>query len=52
MRTGDLVLMRDDGYLEIVGRIKDTIIKGGENIYDLFHNLFWTRRCTYSSSSE
>ena len=33
MRTGDLVLMRDDGYLEIVGRIKDTIIKGGENIY-------------------
>ena len=28
MRTGDLVLMRDDGYLEIVGRIKDTIIKG------------------------
>ena len=31
MRTGDLVLMRDDGYLEIVGRIKDTIIKG-ENI--------------------
>ena len=33
MYTGDLVLMRDNGYLEIVGRIKDTIIRGGENIY-------------------
>jgi len=33
MHTGDLGVMRDDGYLNIVGRIKDLIIRGGENIY-------------------
>ncbi|MFI7499830.1 AMP-binding protein [Streptomyces sp. NPDC049687] len=33
MHTGDLAVMREDGYLEIVGRIKDMIIRGGENIY-------------------
>ena len=33
MHTGDLAVMDDDGYLNIVGRIKDMIIKGGENIY-------------------
>ncbi|MGX1273129.1 AMP-binding protein [Streptomyces phaeoluteigriseus] len=33
MHTGDLAHMRDDGYVEIVGRIKDMIIRGGENIY-------------------
>ncbi|MFF2849099.1 AMP-binding protein [Streptomyces sp. NPDC058001] len=33
MHTGDLAVMRDDGYLKIVGRIKDMIIRGGENIY-------------------
>jgi fatty-acyl-CoA synthase len=33
MHTGDLAVMRDDGYVEIVGRIKDMIIRGGENIY-------------------
>jgi fatty-acyl-CoA synthase len=32
-RTGDLGLMRDDGYLKITGRAKDMIIRGGENIY-------------------
>jgi fatty-acyl-CoA synthase len=32
MHTGDLAVMDDDGYLRIVGRIKDTIIRGGENI--------------------
>jgi fatty-acyl-CoA synthase len=31
--TGDLGLMRDDGYLKITGRAKDMIIRGGENIY-------------------
>ncbi|GLU48849.1 AMP-binding protein [Nocardiopsis ansamitocini] len=33
MRTGDLAVMRTDGYLDIVGRIKDMIIRGGENVY-------------------
>src|SRR6185436_20870467 len=33
MHTGDLATMREDGYVEIVGRIKDMIIRGGENIY-------------------
>ncbi|WP_308190608.1 AMP-binding protein [Streptomyces sp. HPF1205] len=33
MHTGDLAVMRDDGYLAIVGRIKDVILRGGENVY-------------------
>jgi fatty-acyl-CoA synthase len=33
MHTGDLAVMDEDGYLNIVGRIKDMIIRGGENIY-------------------
>nr|WP_300312483.1 AMP-binding protein [Halomonas sp.] len=33
MHTGDLATMDDEGYVSIVGRIKDMIIRGGENIY-------------------
>jgi fatty-acyl-CoA synthase len=33
MHTGDLAMMRDDGYVNIVGRLKDMIIRGGENVY-------------------
>jgi fatty-acyl-CoA synthase len=33
MRTGDLAVMDDAGYLSVVGRIKDMVIRGGENIY-------------------
>ena len=33
MHTGDLASMDDDGYIAIVGRIKDMIIRGGENVY-------------------
>jgi fatty-acyl-CoA synthase len=32
-RTGDLGVMREDGYLNITGRAKDMVIRGGENIY-------------------
>jgi len=42
LHTGDLAVMRPDGYLNITGRAKDMIIRGGENIYpreieDLLH---------------
>ena len=33
MHSGDLATMDDEGYVNIVGRIKDMIIRGGENIY-------------------
>jgi fatty-acyl-CoA synthase len=33
MHTGDLAVMDGDGYCNIVGRIKDMVIRGGENIY-------------------
>lgn len=32
-KTGDLAIITDDGYCKIVGRSKDMIIRGGENIY-------------------
>jgi fatty-acyl-CoA synthase len=32
MHTGDLAVMDDEGYVNIVGRIKDLVIRGGENI--------------------
>jgi len=33
MHTGDLAVMDADGYVNITGRIKDMVIRGGENIY-------------------
>ncbi|MGH4019435.1 MAG: AMP-binding protein [Pseudonocardiaceae bacterium] len=33
MHTGDLAMMDEEGYLNITGRIKDMVIRGGENIY-------------------
>ncbi|MDH6131348.1 fatty-acyl-CoA synthase [Kitasatospora sp. MAA4] len=33
MHTGDLAVMDADGYLAITGRIKDMVIRGGENVY-------------------
>ena len=33
LHTGDLATMREDGYYRITGRLKDMVIRGGENIY-------------------
>jgi fatty-acyl-CoA synthase len=33
MRTGDLATMDEQGYVNIVGRLKDMVIRGGENVY-------------------
>jgi fatty-acyl-CoA synthase len=33
MHTGDLAVMHEDGYCNVVGRIKDMVIRGGENVY-------------------
>ncbi|MBY4675069.1 AMP-binding protein [Marinobacterium arenosum] len=33
MHTGDLATMDEQGYIQIVGRIKDMVIRGGENVY-------------------
>ena len=33
MHTGDIAVMDEEGYVNIVGRIKDMIVRGGENIY-------------------
>ena len=33
MKSGDMGVIDEDGYLSIVGRKKDMIIRGGENIY-------------------
>lgn len=33
MHTGDLATMDEDGYVSVVGRIKDLVIRGGENVY-------------------
>ncbi|MBN9512661.1 MAG: AMP-binding protein [Alphaproteobacteria bacterium] len=33
MHTGDLAIMDEQGYVNIVGRLKDMVIRGGENVY-------------------
>ena len=33
MHTGDLAVLDDEGYCNIVGRVKDMVIRGGENVY-------------------
>jgi len=33
MRTGDIAVMDRDGYVSVTGRIKDMVIRGGENVY-------------------
>ena len=33
MKSGDMAILDEEGYLSIVGRKKDMIIRGGENVY-------------------
>src|SRR5699024_2864398 len=33
MRTGDIAQMDENGYVQVTGRMKDMVIRGGENIY-------------------
>jgi fatty-acyl-CoA synthase len=33
MHTGDLGMLDEESYVKIIGRVKDMIIRGGENIY-------------------
>ncbi|MBK3494596.1 AMP-binding protein [Viridibacillus sp. YIM B01967] len=33
LHTGDIAIMDEDGYIDITGRIKDMVIRGGENVY-------------------
>jgi fatty-acyl-CoA synthase len=42
MHSGDLATMDEEGYINIVGRIKDTIMRGGENIYRKLLKNFYT----------
>src|SRR5581483_585451 len=44
MHSGDLAVMDERGYVNIVGRIKDMIIRGGENIYPREVEEFLHRR--------
>jgi fatty-acyl-CoA synthase len=43
LHTGDLASINQDGYLNIVGRVKDMIIRGGENIYPAEIEAFLVR---------
>jgi len=33
LRTGDIAIMDEEGYIDVTGRIRDMVIRGGENIY-------------------
>ncbi len=52
MHTGDIATMDDDGYLNISGRIKDMVIRGGENVYPREIEEFHATDCTAPVGSE
>jgi fatty-acyl-CoA synthase len=47
MRTGNLATMDAEGYLNIVGRLTDMVIRGGENVFRARSRISCTdtRRC-------
>lgn len=51
LHSGDLAQMDKEGYVQIVGRIKDMIIRGGENIYPPRNRRVFSNPCGYSRSS-
>ncbi len=50
LHTGDLATMRPDGYINIVGRVKDMIIRGGENVYPAEIEAFLMRHPSISEA--
>ncbi|XP_037799313.1 medium-chain acyl-CoA ligase ACSF2, mitochondrial-like [Penaeus monodon] len=51
LRTGDLVSIQPDGYGHFIGRIKDVVIRGGENIYPAeIENFFMSHRMCVRSA--
>lgn len=51
MRTGDVAVMDEEGFVKIVGREKDVIIRGGENIFPVIvENSIETLDCVGSSA--
>ena len=56
LHTGDIAVMDEEGYIDITGRIKDMVIRGGENIYPkeveefLYQHPCYSRRTSSWSS--
>ena len=49
MHTGDTAVITEAGYGKIVGRMKDMVIRGGENIYPRLDND-WNIKCIFMIS--
>lgn len=51
LKTGDQLSLREDGYAVIVGRLKDMIIRGGENIFPKVseNNSNFVLKCLYKN---